>query len=258
MSATAKQIERKRRERFRIAKRIENEYARSLRSVVNQIDAIVTQITGDGEEPGYDNRIEQLLYRYSDILEPWARSVAATMYERIIDKDSAAWSKVSKEIGVGLRKELKSGPVAQYYRDFVDSQVELIKSLPIEAANRVKYIVTSGMTNGLRTDIIRKQVLETGKVTASRAQLIARTELSTASSNLTLARGLTVGLTHYYWRTASDNDVRQSHKSMANKVVRIDTAPEVEPGKRYHAGQFPNCRCWPDLIVDTTLLQTSL
>jgi uncharacterized protein with gpF-like domain len=36
---------------------------------------------------------------------------------------------------------------------------------------------------------------------------------------------------------------------MNGKVVAFAEPPEVEPGKFYHAGSFPNCRCYIEPII---------
>jgi SPP1 gp7 family putative phage head morphogenesis protein len=103
--------------------------------------------------------------------------------------------------------------------------------------------------SGRRASEIQKDILETGKVTESRAKLIARTEIARTAAGLTMARAKFVGSTHYVWRTSDDPDVRSSHKKMNGAVIPWDSPPQVEPGKRYHAGMFPNCRCYPEPIL---------
>jgi SPP1 gp7 family putative phage head morphogenesis protein len=234
-------------ERFAVASRMEKEYARQLRYLTRHIDHLVK---GMADQP---DELVAMLTAYSTTIDPWARSVANKMLLRIASKDEQAWISMGRAIGKELRKELDNAPTGQALSQFLDEQVTLIKSLPLEAGQRVHRLTQEGLTTGRRAEAIRKDILETGHVTASRAQLIARTEVARTASGLTMARAQHVGATHYYWRTSSDGDVRESHKKMNGKIIAWNAPPEVDPGKFYHAGMFPNCRCWPSPILEGLL-----
>jgi SPP1 gp7 family putative phage head morphogenesis protein len=237
------ELRRQARERFATAQRLENEYMRALRNLTRQIDSMVKHMAGR------PNELQKLLRQYSQTIEPWARSVAEKMVTRIARKDENAWAQLGKTMGRHLRKELQDAPTGQTLRQFLDEQVHLITSLPIDAAERVHKLTLEGLVQGTRAKEIASEIMLTGKVIESRAKLIARTEIARTASGLTLARSAHVGVTHYVWRTSGDSTVRESHKKMNGAVIPIDAAPEVEPGHRYHAGQFPNCRCYPQPII---------
>lgn len=234
------------RERFATASRLENEYARRLRLLTQQIDGLVRMHSDRPQE------LASLLEKYSATIEPWARSVASQMVQRVASKDEEAWTQLGQTIGRELRKELQNAPTGHALRSFMEKQVELIQSLPKEAAERVLHVTGAALVEGRRADSIARDILETSNVTASRARLIARTETARMASGLTMVRAQHVGSTHYVWRTAGDGDVRESHKKMNGRVIAWATPEEVDPGKRYHAGQFPNCRCYPEPILPDT------
>lgn len=242
------ELRRQSRERFATAQRMENEYLRSLRQLTRQIDHIVK-----GMAPGgvVQNSIElqNVLRQYSKAITPWARSVAEKILMRIAQKDESAWIHLGKSMGRSIRKELNDAPTGQALRKFLDEQVILITSLPIEAAERVHKLTLEGLADATRAKEIAQEILKTGKVTESRAKLIARTEVARTAAGLTMERAKYVGVSHYHWRTSGDTDVRQSHKAMNGKIIAFDSPPEVDPGKHYHAGMFPNCRCFIDPIL---------
>ncbi|CNI70682.1 Uncharacterised protein [Yersinia pekkanenii] len=63
-------------------------------------------------------------------------------------------------------------------QDIVYRQIQLMKSLPLEAADRVKDIqdrAIQAMINGERPDELYEMIMQSGDVAASRARLIART-----------------------------------------------------------------------------------
>ena len=246
--ASDRELRRRARERFELAERLEREYLRSLRQLTKQIDSIVK-----GMAPGgvVKNSIElqSVLRQYSQTIAPWARSVGEKMLLRIAKKDESAWAKMGNEIGRNLRKELSDAPTGDFLQKFLHEQVRLITSLPTDAADRVHRLTTEGLVSGRRASEIAKDILETGKVTESRAKLIARTEIARTSNGLTMARATHIGVTHYVWRSSQDGTVRESHKKMNGSIIPFDHPPEVEPGERYHAGMIYNCRCFMHPIL---------
>ena len=245
----AQEERRKARERFQLAERLEAEYLRSLRKVTKQVDHIVKEMAPGGVVRN-SIELQNILRGYAKLIEPWANSVANRMLKRVADKDENAWAKLGKTMGVELRKEIQDAPTGQFLRSFLQEQVTLITSLPLEAAERVHKLTLEGMiAGGRRASEIQKDILATGSVTESRAKLIARTEIARTASGLTMARAMHVGSTHYIWRTSGDTDVRSSHKEMDGAVVPWDTPPLLKDGTRTHAGQIYNCRCYPEPIL---------
>ena len=159
------------------------------------------------------------------------------------------WMEMSNEIGRGLREEIEKADTGQILKVALEAQVHLITSLPREAAQRVHKLTLESLVDSTRTSEIAKEIARSGEVTKSRANLIARTEVARTAAELTQARATAVGVTHYIWRTSGDADVRESHKHMNGKVIEYAKLPEVEPGKFYHAGEFPNCRCYAEVII---------
>jgi SPP1 gp7 family putative phage head morphogenesis protein len=234
--------------RFAIAKRIERGYSSDLRKIADNIITLIKDFKGDNlaDVAG----LEQELENYSKTLEPWAQAKATKIYSMVDDAGLKAWHSLANLMGGSLRKELQSDATGQAFHAFRERQLELITSLPLEASKRVHKIALEATIAGRRFEDIEKEVLETGNITKNRARLIARTEISTISSVIVQARATHIGAESYYWRTSSDSDVRESHKHMNGKIIRWDTPPEVDPGKFYHAGQFCNCRCYPEPIID--------
>jgi SPP1 gp7 family putative phage head morphogenesis protein len=232
------------RERFATAQRVEAEYMRSLRQLTRQVDHMVRGMAGR------DNAaLERMLRQYSEIVEPWAKTVAEKMVADIARRDATAWSALGRSIGRSLKKELQTAPVGHALQGFLGEQVRLITSLPLEAAERVHKLTTEGLVSGRRAEEITRDILETGGVTESRARLIARTEIARTASGLTMARAQHVGSTHYIWRTVGDSDTRKSHKAMNGVVVPWASPPVLSDGTTTHAGMIYYCRCYPEPIL---------
>lgn len=194
------------------------------------------------------NKVISVLNTYADLIEPWANSVAEMTLADISRRDAKAWQEHSRYMGQTLQKEIQHAPTGTIMRELMEEQVKLIKSLPLEAAQRVHEIATGATYTSARPEELAKQILATGHVTLNRARLIARTETSRAASNLTQARAQYIGSEGYIWRTSKDGDVRPSHKEMEGVYVRWSLPPTLDNLKG-HAGCLPNCRCWAEPVI---------
>lgn len=203
-------------------------------------------------DPAYAPTIEQLLRRYAEALTPWAEATAARLLADLNRRDEQAWMQQAADMSRALRDELRNAPTGETMRALMAEQVTLIKSIPLDAAERVHRLTIEGLEDSTRASEISKMIQESGEVAKSRADLIARTEVSRASTALTEARARGIGSTHYIWRTSSDSDVRPGHKAMEGKICSWDEPPEVDENGRvmnFHPGQIWNCRCWPEPII---------
>lgn len=233
-------------------KPIERWYGTQLRKIARQIDALVNgQVQPDLLPGSYAPQIIQSLLAYAPALTGWAGSVADRMTRDVDRVDRREWYARSQEIGRLLEQEIQTAPTGIAYREIQARQVALITSLPTEAAERVNKFAIEGVSKGWRADQIAAEIMKTGEVTASRANLIAVTEVARAKSNLTQARAVYAGSTQYIWRDIGDSDVRHDHKELNGTVQRWDAPPiaDTRSGTRAHPGCIWRCRCWPEPII---------
>lgn len=230
------------------ARKAEDAYARQLLKVASWIDALVRELF-DPADPSAANAIGEALNGYSRHIGDWAHSVANRMVTEVAARDRRAWIEMSSKMGRVLRAEIDSAPVGEVMRSRLAEQVRLITSLPTEAAERVHKLTLEGIVQGTRAEEIAAEIMRSGEVARSRARLIARTEVSRTATDLTQARAEHIGSPGYLWRTAGDGDVRDSHRKMAGKFVAWGAPPTLD-GMTGHAGQFPNCRCYPEPILE--------
>lgn len=226
--------------------RAEATYAKQLRGVARHVGEIIA-----GFEPGDIDAfpsLSELLERYAEALTPWATRTASKMLADVDARDRESWRKIGNEISSALRREIESAPTGERLRDLLSSQVQLIKSIPREAGQRVHELTLKGLEDSTRAREFAAEILRSSEVAQSRAVLIARTEVSRTASVLTQARAEHVGSEGYIWRTAGDADVRESHKMMRGKFVLWSSPPTLDK-LTGHAGCLPNCRCYPDPVL---------
>lgn len=230
-----------------MARAAESNYRSRLLQVARQVDSLIKILQQD---PKATDRVLQLLRGYADLVSPWAETAAAFMVADVARRNLRGWEQVSQQMAHGIRSELAQAPTGAYYSQLMREQVDLIKSLPLQAAQRIHDMTTAGIASGRRAEDMVGEILGQGAVSASRARLIARTEVARAASTFTQARARYAGSEGYIWRTSADGDVRPTHRAMNGKFVRWDDPPKTDKGLApYHAGCGPNCRCYPDPIL---------
>lgn len=232
---------------FKKSRWIEEKYARQLRQVAREIGLMTRRhdpLTLSGLEA-----LQQALGRYAHHIKPWALRIAEQTAAALDRQDRAMWMRQAREIHAGLKELIENQPAGATLQDFLDRQVHYITSLPLEAGERVQALAKEAVIGGRRHAEIAAEIMRSGEVSASRATLIARTEVARTASLLTQTRAEAIGATHYVWRTSQDSHVRASHKAMQGQVCELANPPLLSDGTRTHPGQIFNCRCTMRIIV---------
>lgn len=222
------------------SKAAERRYAKQLASVADQVTGLLAQ-TQDPVEA------QRKLKAYSKSLDDWARQAATNMVGTARRNNEQGWRAAAQKWGIDIRG-LLDVDVTRAVEDRVEQNILLIKSIPFHAAQRVGELARQAVENGMRPETLAKRIAEQGEVAMSRARTIAKTEISKAQTALTMARAEGVGSEGYIWRTTRDGQRRSSHAAMEGKFVRWDEPPTLD-GMTGHAGEFPNCRCYPEPVV---------
>jgi SPP1 gp7 family putative phage head morphogenesis protein len=228
-------------------KKAEQAYGVQLRKIAKHVGDIINSYPPGA--PQSDVAIRRIMDDYSQLLGDWAHSAAARMLYVVGRKNEQMWRDRSIQMSKALRDEIQNAPTGDLMRSMLAEQVTLIQSIPLDAAQRVHAWTMTGLEDSSRAKEAEAAILDSGNVSASKATLIARTEVARTASKLTEARATHIGSTSYIWRTSGDGDVRESHAQMNGKVVRWDTPPTLSDGTTTHAGQIYNCRCYPDPII---------
>lgn len=227
--------------------KIERWYGQQLRKIARHVGDIIGAFTpGD---PAADPVIRRAMEDYSILLGDWATQTAMRMLEGVRKEDDAAWRARSIEMSRALRDEILNTPTGDLMRARLAEQVTLIKSIPLDAGQRVHEWTLAGIEDGTRAAEVAAAIRDSTGVSQRKAMLIARTEVSRTASMLTEARSRNVGSTQYIWRSSEDGDVRESHQEVNGQVFRWDTPPTLSDGTTTHPGCIYNCRCWAETIL---------
>lgn len=249
---------------FEQIKNAERYYGVQLRKVAKHIEDLVKVM--DPYNVHDMDTLQRVLERYAEIVRPWASSVARRMLSDVERRDRFAWANYARMMGVELRREILNAPTGEAMMRLMDQQVDLITSLPREAAKRVHDLVTGNLYTGARAAEVASHIMQTGLVTKARANLIARTETSRAATAMTQARAEHIGSAGYIWRNANDYKVRPelgikgfaklntlkmgSHRKLEGTFHAWNDPPIADPsGIRAHPGTIWNCRCWAEPVL---------
>lgn len=231
------------------ARKAEIQYAARLKSLAYQVGRIINQFPAG--DPSAAPSISELLERYAVALDGWAVRTATRMLQDVERRDRQTWQELAAEMSQRLRHEIATAPTGQVMRSLLDEQVALIKSIPLDAAKRVHELTLKGLEDSTRSSEIAREIMRSGEVAASRAKLIARTEVSRTATTLTEARALHVGSPGYFWRTSGDLDVRHDHEILDGEFIPWNKPPIADrrTGVRAHAGCIYGCRCYPGVAL---------
>lgn len=227
--------------------KVERAYLRDLRKIARHVADIVRGYPAG--DPSVEPAIRNALTGYAGIIDGWAQLVAAKFVAGATREDDAAWRARSGRMGRAISREILNAPTGATMRKLQADQVDLIKSIPLDAARRVHRLTLEGIENGTRASETAREIMRTNEVSLSKAKLIARTETSRAATALTEARAKHVGSEMFVWRSSGDSDVRDEHREVNGKAFRWDAPPTFKDGNSYLPGCFPNCRCWAEPLL---------
>jgi SPP1 gp7 family putative phage head morphogenesis protein len=172
-------------------------------------------------------------------------------------REAARKSSQGKRIFDLLRMEMQ-GPVGLVMRGLVAHHAKLIRSIPQDLAQDVASQIATRQMRGQRAEVIAKDIRQRfPEITRSRIAMLARTGVSSTATAISESRAKHLSLPAYIWTTSQDSRVRPSHRIMSEVICLWDDppAPEALAGiksrlGRYNAGNCPNDRCDPSVIVD--------
>lgn len=251
------------------ARRIEEQYARALRRLAR----VLTKIA-KGKSP--ENLLQALQeYAAQEAFQKFAEAVATKMVTGLFRDVGHSWREAAARSGKGrelyqaLMKELR-GRKGAHLEWLIRDNVYRIVTLPEDIGKDVASYINRETLKGRRAGDIEKEIQRMfPEHTRARAELIARTQVSYTQTNLIRVRAETLGLNWYVWRAVGgaggDGRTRSSHRAMDGVIINWNDPPAPEDlfprctltGRpyrntlgHYHAGQAPNCRCYPETIVD--------
>lgn len=247
--------------KFKPSSAAERAFNKALKKVARVAGHIVESHV-DGAKLRNSVQMQKALEEYSKLITPWAQTQSAKLLNQVQKSNKLAYQNKSKAIGLALNIGVGDEHIIEVARRLMNEQVELIKSIPIEAGLRAQKLAFDAAIAGTRAipdqstiDEIQKQLGLSTEVAISRAQLIAVTETARANASINQTRAQAVGSNQYRWHNSGDGAVRHSHKIYKGKklqgmIFSWDSPPTLDDGMTGHPGTFPRCRCFAEPVFD--------
>ena len=185
----------------------------------------------------------------------FAQVSASAMVEKVGTANKNKFDRtVARATGVDLGSIITSEGLEDFTALSVNKNVSLIKSLPEEYLKQVETIVNNGVVSGARFPTIAKEITaKTGANSklANRIKTIARNEVQTINSQITLRRSESLGIKKGIFRTSEDERVRKCHKELDGDEFEIKKGAWSKTcGKFIQPGITDiNCRCTYSPII---------
>jgi SPP1 gp7 family putative phage head morphogenesis protein len=170
---------------------------------------------------------------------------------------TAAWKrsdkvlqKILKDAGISVKFKL-SDAQRNILHATVNQNVALIKSIPTQYLTQVEGLVMRSVQTGRNLSTLTAQLEKNFGVTHKRAAFIARDQNNKATSALTRARQIELGINKAIWMHSHAGKVpRPTHVAMDGKKYDVKKGMYDKAEKAWvHPGELINCRCFSRSIV---------
>ncbi|HEX2753734.1 MAG TPA: phage minor head protein [Alphaproteobacteria bacterium] len=190
--------------------------------------------------------MKDLSSRWTKRFDEMASKMAGYFAQSVERRTTASLKKIMKDGGWTV--EFKMTPAM---RDVVDAtvnaNVSLIKSIPEQYLSQVEGMVMRSVQTGRDLGQLSKELQEQLGVTKRRAAFIARDQNSKATSALSRARELELGLDEAIWvHSGGGKHPRPTHLKAGREKTRFKISEGwLDPalGRLIQPGEEPNCRC---------------
>lgn len=189
------------------------------------------------------NRLYQLFP--DKLLRKWSES----MVSHVNDISKRNIKAVASAVDVEIEPLLKDNKLTPYFKNVVNENVGLIKSISQKNIpafkNKLVYAITNDIHNKNFWHQIEKYIDQNTMSVRAHAKLIARDQVNKLNGRVSQYRQQQLGGKKYTWQTSEDERVREDHKKLDGTTQRWDNPPVVDrrTGRRGHPGFDYQCRC---------------
>jgi len=163
---------------------------------------------------------------------------------------------VQRATGIDIGQVIQTEGLMNFKELSVSRNVSLIKDLPAQYLTQIETIVNNGVASGARYSEIAKQIMsKTGAndKLKNRIKTIARNEVQTINSQLTLRRSESLGIKKGIYRTSKDERVRQCHKELDGVEYDLKKGAWSKTCQKFIQPGITdiNCRCSYSPVIET-------
>lgn len=250
---------------------IEKSYAKDIKSLIKELseyvrEQLISQLPYIVEVAQQEKKLDASSSKLISISLNAIRIRASEIFndkeaERIITKYAERTSDFQREqmkkqfnTVLGVNPLLTEPYLATEMEKFLETNVGLIRTIPENMLNKIESIVRIGVETGESTDTISEEIVNQFGVTESRANLIARDQVSKFNSTLNQLRQKEVGVEKYEWSTSGDERVRPEHEACEGYIYTWEDDESVNGGpskpEGFNPGEGFQCRCVAIPVLD--------
>ena len=236
------------------------------REIKETTKIISAQIAGGATPAQVARTIEQRLKQANQKFEAASDRLATRMVGKISEDNKDRIERMLQNtLGIDIVKIIDSDAVREQIQQAVADNVRLIRTIPEEHFSKIAQAVSDNY-RGLqfKEGSLANRLKRIGKITDTRAKLIARDQTAKLVTSLNATRQQEAGIEGYIWRNQGDirvvgnpsglypkgNPQHQDHWQREGKVFKWS-----EPPPDGHPGQAINCRCFAEPIVNIKAIQ---
>lgn len=241
---------------FRINRTMQDEYLRLARLIksgqINQADALrrLDQVEEALAQRGISRDIAQRIVTQAD----------ATNKERLQNM-------LGQTFGVDIFGIVDDFGLLEQLDGMIEENVGLITSVPKDSLDRARRaIVANFRGEKLFGGSLISEFQNIGRITKSRAKLIARDQTSKLNASINQSRQQGIGIEEYIWRNSKDERVVGNPSGLYPKGNRKHMNHWDREGKKFrwdkppvdgHPGVPIQCRCRAEPVIDISKLKRS-
>lgn len=232
------------------------EYQRTLmdvtRKMVNELKLSVQDIYRDNRSQiVYDaspasqinDAIAKIVSKYTKIFNDNAKRWASIFVKQVDSFGQQELDKNALKAGITVKMDARTRAMLNKQQAVILENVQLIKSIPEEMQKNIQGDVMRSMSEGRNLTYLEQKLTERGIKTRNRIRLIARDQLSKATSTLNTQRTIDAGFTQAVWKHShAGRKPRVSHVNANNKIYDMNKGCLID-GEYIQPGQLVNCRC---------------
>lgn len=209
----------------------------------------------DGIGDQLDIIFQRLNFQFTGaIAASFAKSTASQMVLKTARSNKDRFDKsVRLATGVDLGSVISTEGLEDFVSLSISKNVSLIKSIPEEYLKQIEVIVNNGVVNGTKFNAIAKEIAsKTNRKLSSRIKTIARNEVQTINSQLTLRRSDNLGIKRGIFLTSEDERVRPCHDELNRVEFELKKGAWSKSCGRFIQPGITdiNCRCSYSPIIE--------
>lgn len=157
--------------------------------------------------------------------------------------------------GLGFKPTLTEPGLKTAMDTWASMNVSLIKTIPESYFEDIEERVLEHVEEGTRWEELAEEIEQRTGVSANRARVIARDQVSKLYGSINMERQEANGITHYFWRTSLDGRVRDLHQEKDGKRFAWDepAGDAADPADGAFPGDAIQCRCHADPDINGLL-----